>query len=41
MDYNKEYQRKLISPEEAVKIVKSGDWVHYGHFAMAPTYFDK
>ncbi|MBK5261484.1 MAG: butyryl-CoA:acetate CoA-transferase [Peptostreptococcaceae bacterium] len=41
MNYNQEYQNKLTSPQEAVKIVKSGDWVHYGNFLMAPTYFDK
>ncbi len=41
MNYNQEYQSKLISPQEAVKIVKSGDWIHYGNFMMAPAYFDK
>lgn len=29
MDYYKEYERKLCSPEEAVKCVKDGDWVEY------------
>ncbi len=29
MDYQKEYQRKLRTPEEAVQIIKSGDWVDY------------
>lgn len=28
--YWQEYQRKLVSPEQAVKTVKSGDWVSYG-----------
>ena len=40
MDYLSEYNSKLMSADEAVKIVKSGDWVHYGHFGMAPTYLD-
>ncbi|MCL1790464.1 MAG: butyryl-CoA:acetate CoA-transferase [Peptococcaceae bacterium] len=40
MDYSKEYNSKLVSAEEAAKVVKSGDIVKYGHFAMAPTYFD-
>ncbi|WP_258359893.1 acetyl-CoA hydrolase/transferase family protein [Moorella sulfitireducens] len=40
MDYMSEYKSKLVSAEEAVKVVKSGDWVHYGHHAMAPTYLD-
>ena len=29
MDFTKEYQQKLTTPEEAVKVVKSGDWVDY------------
>lgn len=29
-----QYREKLVSADEAVKIVKSGDWVHYGEFAM-------
>ncbi len=35
-----EYKQKLVSAEDAVKVVKSGDWVDYGHFAMAPSYLD-
>ncbi|MGS0763820.1 acetyl-CoA hydrolase/transferase family protein [Syntrophomonas curvata] len=30
MDWMKEYQSKLVSPEQAVKHIKSGDWVDYG-----------
>lgn len=30
MDYAKEYQQKLVSADEAVKVIKSGDWVDYG-----------
>lgn len=28
-----EYQRKLVKADEAVKLIKSGDYVDYGHFA--------
>lgn len=34
MDYKSEYLRKFISADEAVKVVKSGDVVHYGEFMM-------
>lgn len=27
------YKKKLVSPEQAVKVIKSGDWVDYGAFA--------
>ncbi len=30
MDYSKEYAQKLVSADEAVKTIKSGDWVDYG-----------
>ena len=30
MDYTALYQSKLTTAEEAVKVVKSGDWVDYG-----------
>lgn len=30
MDYAQEYQKKLVTADEAVKVVKSGDWVDYG-----------
>lgn len=29
MDYTTEYRNKLCTPQEAVKVVKSGDWVDY------------
>ncbi|MDR0357509.1 MAG: butyryl-CoA:acetate CoA-transferase, partial [Clostridiales Family XIII bacterium] len=41
MDYLQEYKRKLVSPEEAVKAVKSGDWVEYGAFAGQVVELDK
>jgi len=40
MSISSQYLSKLCSAEQAVKAVKSGDWVDYGHFAMAPTYLD-
>ncbi len=33
MNFTEEYRSKLTTPEEAVKIVKDGDWVEYGSFA--------
>ena len=30
MDYSQEYKQKLVSADEAVKVIKSGDWVDYG-----------
>jgi len=40
MKYREEYERKLVTAEEAVMVVKSGDWVDYGHFTCAPTFLD-
>ncbi len=40
MDYSVEYQRKLTPVDEAVKVVKSGDLVHYGEFVMNSAYLD-
>lgn len=34
------YQQKLRTPEEAVKIVKSGDWVDYGQTCSFPEALD-
>lgn len=36
-----EYQKKLTTPEQAVSIVKSGDWVDYGSFTGQPVALDK
>jgi len=41
MGYQEEYQSKLTTADEAVKIVKSGDWVEYSHFVMAPRVLDE
>jgi len=40
MSFKEEYSKKLVTPEVAVGVVKSGDWVDYGNFTMAPTYLD-
>ena len=40
MNYNSEYQKKLVTAEKAAATVKSGDWVNYGHFACSPTVLD-
>ena len=41
MDYYNEYRQKLRTPEEAVKLVKSGDWVDYGTNVCFPTLLDE
>lgn len=30
MDYTKKYQEKLTTADDAVKVIKSGDWIDYG-----------
>ncbi|EHQ90926.1 acetyl-CoA hydrolase/transferase family protein [Desulfosporosinus youngiae] len=40
MDYKSEYLRKLVTADEAVKVVKSGDSVHYGEFVMVSHVLD-
>ena len=41
MNIHEEYQQKLTSAEDAVKVVKSGDWVDYGWCTCAPTVLDR
>ncbi|MFX4261853.1 acetyl-CoA hydrolase/transferase family protein [Pelotomaculum propionicicum] len=41
MDYTEIYKRKLVAPAEAVKAVKSGDWVEYGSFSGCVVVLDK
>ena len=41
MDYTQEYKRKLRTPEEAVKVVKSGDWIDYTANICFPYLLDK
>ncbi|MCK9195993.1 MAG: butyryl-CoA:acetate CoA-transferase [Syntrophales bacterium] len=36
-----EYRRKLVAPEEAVQVVKSGDWIEYGFGHTKPIALDK
>lgn len=39
--FEREYQEKLRTPDEAVKVVKSGDWVDYMYFNGYPKALDK
>lgn len=41
MTIQEEYQAKLRTPEEAVKIVKDGDWVDYSQTCSFPTDLDR
>ena len=36
MDYRAEYRKKLCTPEEAVRLVKDGDWIDYTHGVLLP-----
>ncbi len=36
-----EYRQKLVTAEKAVRTVRSGDWVEYSHFVMAPQALDE
>ena len=38
---NQEYLKKYVTPEQAVKVVKSGDWVDYGFSGGFPDLLDK
>lgn len=41
MNLQEQYKRKLVTPEQAVQIVKSGDWVEYGSFTGQAVVLDK
>ena len=41
MSFSAEYSKKLTTAEEAVKVVKSGDWVDYGWTTGTPRVLDK
>ena len=41
MNYQELFQQKLTTAEEAVKVVKSGDWVDYGWCGNHPIALDK
>ena len=40
MSYIKEYAKKLVTAEEAVKVVNSNDWVDYGWTTGTPVALD-
>ena len=40
MSYAVEYLSKLVSAEEAVKVVKSGDWLDWGQILSNPYALD-
>ena len=41
MDYQALYQQKLTTPEQAVKVIQSGDWVDYGFCTNHPVALDR
>ena len=41
IDYSKEYRSKLKTPEEAVGVVKNGDWVDYTSSLGMPVLLDR
>jgi butyryl-CoA:acetate CoA-transferase len=40
MDYQGMYRQKLVTPDEAVKVVRPGDWVDYAGFCNTPVALD-
>lgn len=40
MDFNREYQQKLSTPDHSCKGNKSGDWVDYGWAVTTPKKID-
>ena len=40
-DYSREYRQKLRTPEEAVQVIKSGDWVDYTSSLGMPVLLDR
>lgn len=41
MDFVAEYRRKLVNADEAVRVIKSGDWIDYGSFSGQVRELDK
>ena len=41
MDFRKLYEEKLTTPEQAVSVVRSGDWVDYGWCTGTPRVLDR
>ena len=40
MSFKQEYQQKLCTAQEAVQVVRSGDWIDFGWCASAPETLD-
>ena len=40
MDFKEMYSQKLVSADEAVKVINSGDWVDYGWCVSTPVALD-
>lgn len=41
MDFSEEYRQKLVSADQAVSVIKSGDWVDYGWCVATADALDK
>lgn len=41
MDFSEEYRQKLVTADEAVKVIKSGDWVDYAWGTSTPVVLDE
>ncbi len=41
MDWKKEYDKKLVTADEAAKVVKSGNWIEYAFGVASSDAFDK
>ena len=41
MSFVYELNKKLVSADTAARVVKSGDWVEYSHFACVPRVMDE
>ena len=41
IDVYEEYRKKLVTPQEAVKLVKDGDWVDYSQTCSFPEALDE
>lgn len=39
--FQEQYQAKFVTPDEAVKVVKDGDWVYYGEFVTTTPALDR
>lgn len=40
-DYKSEYNKKKATAEQALSVIKSGDWIDYGNFLCAPIFLDR